>query len=178
MILILLVILLAGMIVLIGYVMAVSDSLLGDYDFPTSKPAINKVAEIIQPRRGNFYDLGSARGDFLFKLAKLVPSIDYYGLDNSLFRIYVSRLKAFFLNKKITFLHQNIFDADFTKIDTAYIYLEKSLLPKLESKLQAELKAGAMVITNANGFLSWQPETIYITYPKNPEKQKLFVYIK
>lgn len=166
------------MIVFICCAMAVADSLLGDYDFPTSNPAISKVAEIINTRRGNFYDLGSARGDFLLKLAKQAPSVDYFGLDNSLFRVYVSRFKALFLSRNITFLHQNIFDADFAKIDTAYIYLEKSLLPKLESKLQAELKTGAMVITNANGFPSWQAEATYITHPNQPQKQQLFVYVK
>lgn len=178
MVFILLAILLAGLICLMLYMAIITDSLLGDYDFSTSKPAVDKVAEIIQERRGNLYDLGSARGNFLLRLIRKAPNIRYYGLDNSLFRIWISRLKAFLLNKNIIFLHKNIFDADFTKIDTAYIYLERSLMPKLEKKLQPELKTGAMVITNANYFPIWQPEVIYITHLNKPEKEKLFVYIK
>jgi hypothetical protein len=178
MILFLLLILLAGFVCFIFYAAIVTDSLLGDYDFSTSKLSVNKVAEIIRGRTGNLYDLGSARGDFLLRLTRKVPGIRYYGLDNIWFRIWISRLKAFLLNKKIIFLHKNIFEADFRKADTVYIYLENSLLPKLEKKLQAELKEEAMVITNANSFPSWQPKAVYITHLSQPQKEKLFVYIK
>ncbi len=175
---ILLVILLAGLIYWMLYLAIITDSLLGDYDFPTSKLAVDRVAEIIRERTGNLYDLGSARGNFLLRLTRKVPNIRYYGLDNSLFRIWISRLKAFFLNKNIVFLHKDIFEADFTKIDTAYIYLELSLMSELQKKLQAELKMGAMVITNTNYFPDWQPQATFITHFDQPQKEKLFVYEK
>lgn len=171
-------ILTVGMVGFVLYTGIMTDSLLGDYDFASSKLAIHKVAEIVKQRTGNFYDLGSARGNFLLKLVKLVPSMDYYGLDNSLFRIWASRLKAFLLNKNITFLHKNILTEDSAKIDTAYVYLEASLMPSLEKKLMTELKPGAMVITNTNPFPNWQLQATFVTHPKNPEKEKLFMYIK
>jgi len=175
---VLLLIFLAGVLSLIGYLAILADSILGDYDFATSAEAVHKIAEIIKLRKGNFYDLGSARGNFIIKLAKLVPPINYYGVDNNLFRVLISRLKALFFGKQIKFLYENIFNTDISKADIVYIYLEKSLLPSLEKKLQLELNKGAIVITNANKFPFWQPQATYITHPQNPEKQKLFVYIK
>lgn len=174
MVFLVLAILLAGFICLMLYMAIITDSLLGGSDFPSSKPAIEKVAEILKSRNGIFYDLGSARGDFLFKLMKQAPQIEYCGLDKSLLRTLVAKFKAWFSGKKITFLHKNIFDANLSPADIVYVYLPKELMPDLQTKLQKELKLGAWVLTNRVSFPSWKPAASYDL----AKSEKLFVYVK
>lgn len=174
MVLIVLAILLAGLICLIGYYTILADSLLGGYDFATSHLAIQKVVEILKSRRGNFYDLGSARGDFLFQLIKQAPHLNYYGLDNSLFRTSVAKLKAWVFATNATFLCKDIFNVDLSDANTVYVYLPQDLMPDLETKLLKELKSGSFAITNRVSFPSWQPAQIY----KLSTSEKLFVYVK
>ena len=67
---------------------------------------------------------------------------------------------------------------DLQNADVVYTYLWYDLMPSLEKKLKNNLKKGAIVITNTSNFPNWQPKETHITYSKNPEFEKLFVYVK
>ena len=174
MVVILLLMIAAGMVGLMFYFAIMTDSLFGGCDLATNASTITKVAEIIKAKKGNFYDLGSARGDFLLKLIKKAPSINYYGLDNSWFRIWISRLKALILGRNITFLQKNIFDANLSSADFVYIYLPRELMPGLQTRLQKELKPGAVVLTNRVSFPDWKPKESH----NLSNSEKLFMYVK
>ncbi len=126
------------------------DSALGKYDMGSSREAANQVVKIVKDtglRGGVFYDLGSCRGGFALKIAKELPTMKIFGIDDSRFRTFLAKSSGVFL-KNVVFKKENIFKANVSSADIVYVYLPKELMPELRAKLQKELKPGAVVITN------------------------------
>lgn len=146
-------------LVILSFAVYLFDSTFGGLDFTTSPSVRAVLVNIIKLRnlqKGIFYDLGSAKGEFATKLAKVLPGLKITGVDNNMFRVLFSRLRGIFL-KNLIFKKGNIFQANFSSADITYIYLPQELMPNLEIKLQKELKPGALVISNSVSFPSWQP---------------------
>lgn len=168
-------------ILLLLFLLFLGDSVFRGHDLPTTKKAIKNIGKIISEHKtdaNNFYDLGCARGKLAIAIKKDFPGLSVYGLDNSALRLFFAKLKNLFFRQKIDFLKTDIFQANLNNADIIYTYLWYDLMPILENKLQKELKKGALVITNTSYFPNWQPVQTYITDPKNPDFEKLFVYIK
>ncbi len=163
---------------IIGYLVVLSDSAIGRLDLSSNYRAVGKVAGIIKDRHlenGNFYDLGSAKGKFSSKIAKAFPGLLVYGIDNSRFRVFYSKLTGKFL-KNLKFTKGDIFAADVSTADVVYLYLPKELMPELELKFQRELKPGAIVISNSVGFVSRAPTQTFVTYKNKPHFRNLYLY--
>jgi trans-aconitate methyltransferase len=167
-------------IFIVFFLVFTSDSLRG-HDLPTSKRAIKALVDIVlkyNPKADKFYDLGCGRGTVVVAIKKELPFLTVCGIDNNTIRIFFSKIKAKILKRKVLFKKQNLFQTNLSTADIVYTYLWYDLMPPLEKKLQKELKPGAIVITNTSNFPTWKPEKTYITCPKNPDFEKLFVYIK
>ena len=157
------------------------DVVLVGHDFATSPKGIEqvgKILKILKKDTGVLYDLGSARGNFAIQLAKVCPNLKIYGVDKSWLRIFYSNIRSKLFGSNVKFICKNIFQANVSLADVVYIYLKDSEMPALETKLNSELKSGAMVITNTQSFPTWQVSETYVTYPKKSEYEKMFVYIK
>lgn len=157
------------------------DSVFRAHDLPTSKKAVREIAAIIRlhnPNRKVFVDLGCARGLLAARLKKKFPAMNVRAVDTSAFRIFVARVRAFFMGVFVVWEKRNIFDADVSNTDIVYTYLWYDLMPPLEQKLLGELKKGAIVITNTSSFPNWKPQETYITCSRKPDFEKLFVYLK
>jgi len=175
-----LVLLLFGIFVALFFIFTL-DSLLRGHDLSTTRRASRTLIKIIlqyKPDSRNFYDLGCGRGFLVLAVKRELPYLAVYGIDNSAIRIFFSKLKSKLLGKKINFKKQDIFQTDLRNADIIYTYLWYDLMPSLEEKLQKELKRGAIVITNTSNFPTWKPKGIYITCPKKPDFEKLFVYFE
>mgnify|MGYP001560166601 FL=1 len=161
-------------IVLVWYSL---DALLCKEDFVTNKHTLKKVAECINiyfPEKNIFYDLGSSRGGFCLKLIEKCPQLQIIGIDNSLIRILISKIRAFIESKKIRFIQQDILKTDISKAEIIYIYIPRVLLPKLATKLEKEMSKDSVVITSRIIFLNWKPNLII---PKNIENEEdIFIY--
>jgi len=177
----LLLIALLFIIILLLYFLLTMDSLLRVHDLPTSRRAIRTISKIIFERKAkakNFYDLGCGRGTLALAIKKRFPRFQVFVIDKSSVRIFFAQLKALLLGQKIIFQKANLFDVDLKNVDIVYTYLWYDLMPPLEKKLQRELKPEALIITNTSNFPNWKPLKTYITYPKKPDFEKLFVYVK
>jgi len=164
---------------LTGYLVIMANSALGDFDFPTSSAATQKIVSVIQGHKkstGVLYDLGSSYGNFALLTKKFLPRLEIHGLDNSGIRILWSKFKTVFAKAHPSFLKIDMFAADISTGDIVYIYLPSDLMPALRQKLQKELKPGSMVITNTVFFNGWSPVETYVTNTHQPEKEKIFVY--
>ena len=165
---------------LVGGLIFLFDAAFGGLDFASSQMAADAVAKIIRDRyleKENFYDLGSCRGKFAIKLAKILPGLQIIGIDNSPLRVFSSKLKSIFL-KNITFAYGNIFHTDVSLANIVYLYLPQELMPDLQAKLQKELKRGALVISNSVSFPNWQASSI-VNLPNDTSiTKKLFIYVK
>jgi hypothetical protein len=157
------------------------DMVFGGHDFATTSAAVDKVREIIQANhktQGILYDLGSSRGGFIFRILIKCPQLKALGVDNSRFRVWLSNLIAVLFSNRTKFLKGDIFAADVSKVDVVYAYLDVSLMERIQTKLQKELKPGAIAILNTQTFPSWIPSQVYITHPKKPLFEKLSVYLQ
>lgn len=170
-----------SLIVSFLYLILVIDSLLFGHDLSTSKGTTRALVAIIQKyNRGakTFYDLGCAHGTLSFRLKKALPHLEIYALDNNPVRIFFAKLQAKMLKRKINFQKKDLFKTDLSNADVLYTYLWFDLMPPLEKKLAKELKPGALVITNTSHFQEWKPIEEVVTHSKNPDFEKLFVYLK
>jgi len=165
------------------FIVLAFDSLIFRHDLSTSRRAIRTICKIIsdyKKENGNFYDLGCGRGKLVLIVKKEFPSLSVWAVDKNPLRIFFARLKSLFLRRKINFKRKNVFQlnfADLQNADVVYTYLWYDVMPKLEEKLKDSLKRGAIIITNTSNFLNWPAKETHITYPKNPDFEKLFVYI-
>ncbi len=182
--LILLLISILSIILLPLFIIFVADSLLLRHDLATSRRAIKTIYKIISDYNldaGNFYDLGCGRGTLVLAIKKSFPDFSVWGVDKNIVRIFFAKLKAWLLGRKINFKRRDILKMDASDLQNAdiiYTYLWYDLMPLLEKKLKNNLKKGTIIITNTSNFPNWQPKETHITYPKNPEFEKLFVYVK
>ncbi len=163
----------------------VIDSIFGGEDFTTSDAAIKVVAAIIRQNHlehGVLYDLGSARGNFVFTISRECPGLKVYGIDDSWFRTNFARIRSRFHSGHPIFIKQDIFAVDISKADVVFMFLDKALMPRLEKKLFSELKPGSLAITNTttgvSHFASWPPSSVQIIDKDRPQLGKLFVYAK
>lgn len=157
-------------VVLIGFMAITLDSAFGGEDFTSSKQQAALVSQIAieQGRRPLvFYDLGSGRGAFASRLAKLLPWMKVEGMDNNWFRVFCATLRSVFV-KNVHFSRQDIFSADLSNADIIYIYLPHEMMAKLENKLNTGLKNGALIITHSVSFPNQAPLKIL--------ENKLFIY--
>ncbi|MDI6591454.1 MAG: hypothetical protein QME61_00720 [Patescibacteria group bacterium] len=154
---------------------------MAGHDLPTSQKAIKKIIKIIKKRKyekANFYDLGCGRGDVVFAIKKNFPDFSVQGIEKRSLQIFFTKFRNFFLRRDIIFQKNDLFEISLEKADIIYTYLRYDLMPEIEKKLKNELKKGVLVITNTTSFPNWQPEEIHIVHPKQPNFEKLFVYIK
>ncbi len=155
------------------------DVLFCKEDYVTNQDTSKKIAEFLNthhPQSGVFYDLGSSRGSFALDLIEKCPQLQILGIDSSLLRILISRLRALISNKKVVFIKKDIFKTDISKADLVYVYIPRILLPKLAIKLEKELPREAMVITNRINFTDWEPTEVIFKNFKNKNEQDIFIY--
>ncbi len=173
-----LVLFMAGFLVFYVYLL---DLIIVRRDFATTALAVKKVAEIIEAagkQKGNFFDLGSSRGWLVFGVLKHCPALTATGVDDSNLRIWLSRFLSRLLRRRAVFLKGDVFKADISSADIVYVYLDQSVMPALQEKLQRELKPGAMVILNTQHFPSWPTFETFVLRPSKPAYEKMSVYIK
>lgn len=164
----------------LGFLIFLVDRFFGGLDFTSGRLVANQVVKIVKDqnfKNGSFYDLGSCRGGFAIRIAKALPNFWVYGIDDSRFRVFCSKSKAIFF-KNLKFKKQDIFTADVSSADIIYLYLPQELMPGLQTKLQKELKLGALVISASVSFPSWPPAQVYDLKQAGLKVPKLFVYVK
>lgn len=154
-----------------GVIIFLFDTAFGGNDFATGKSATKQIIQIINDRKlgsGSFYDLGSCRGGLVIKLSGKVPNLQIRGIDSSKFRTFFARARCVF-QKNPTFQTADIFITDISSADIVYAYLPRELMPNMQTKLQKELKPGAVAVTYRVSFPSWQPIE---------HKGEIFVYVQ
>ena len=146
-------------------------STFGGLDFSTRKSVLRQIKTIIAPynnRHLKIYDLGSAWGRAAIYLARALPACEIFGIDDSRFRVAISRLRGT-LVPNVHFVRQDLFTTNLSHAGIVFVYLPQELMADLENKCQNELPSGSLVITNRVSFPSWQAEK---------KLGQLYVYVK
>ncbi len=97
----------------------------------------------------SFYSIGSGRSGLLYALEKKFPQAQFYGVEDSWWSTFLSRLQLFLKKSKIKVLNQK--DSrrlNFKDVDLIYCRLDVKRLRDISNKLKFECKPGTIVISN------------------------------
>lgn len=122
------------------------------------------------------YDLGSGWGALIVDAAKLFPKAKVVGIEMSGPAALYSRVRAFILRRKnVEILREDFFKHDLTHADVILFYMLEDILEKLSPKLIAELKSGALIISNSFQIKGWEPYRVHHVMEK-PFPLRVFIY--
>ncbi len=114
-------------------------------------------------------DLGSGDGRIVIAAAKAGVK-DALGIEINGALVKTSRVTAKRLNlANVRFLAQSFWKTDFSDRTVIFLYQVPYAMKRLESKLLAELPAGARVVSNDFRFVNWKP---------SEEHERIHVYTK
>lgn len=120
-------------------------------------------------------DLGSGNGQMAVKIAKALPTAKVTGIEISIVPWAISSLRQkIFGPKNLQFRRESFWPYDCSKADAIAIYLNGKVMKRVSEKLRAELKPGAIVLTNEIPLQGdWQPVEVIET---GFLRMKVYVY--
>ena len=96
-----------------------------------------------------FYDLGSGSGRVCLAIARQFPQIQVKGIEKFKPVYLLARAKVFLLKQKnIELVNGDFFSTNISEADFIFVFLTKSFLDKLTSKLSSEAKSGCLIFSN------------------------------
>jgi SAM-dependent methyltransferase len=124
---------------------------------------IRRMVELAAPRSGEtVIDLGSGDGRIVFAALEGRPGVRGLGVDINAELVKKSNAdaKAKGLGDRVRFIHQNAFDADFSKVDVIFMWLFPELMRLLRPKILAQARPGTRVVAATWDLGSWQPDGV------------------
>ncbi len=136
----------------------------GASPMPTS-PVVRETILAVLPAEidGPIYELGAGWGGLAMALAGRYRASPVRGFEVSILpwafsraRLLVPRLLAR-ERPNLSFQLKNFLRADLSQAALVVCFLTPPIMEKLKPKLEAELQAGALVVSNTFAFRGWQP---------------------
>ncbi|MEJ0063075.1 MAG: class I SAM-dependent methyltransferase [Alphaproteobacteria bacterium] len=145
--------------------------------FPTMPAMRNKVIEVLRKemaaRPGQPFtviDLGSGSGQATWHIAKALPEAQIIGIELS----FVPWLRSVIRQKlfgpaNLEYKRVDFLTYDISQVDAVFMYLVGKIMERVSAKLRAELKPGALAISNKFPLPGWEPydtavpQTLYKT---------------
>src|SRR3989304_6804026 len=106
------------------------------------------------------YELGSGKGDFVFRLAARIPDATVIGFELSVIPYVVAQLRRLWSPNRVRlhFRLMNFHRADLSQVDAVAFYLMPGPNARLTPKLERELKPGAIVASVSFTMPGWEPD--------------------
>lgn len=104
-------------------------------------------------------DLGSGDGRIVFAAARNYPGVQGIGVEINadLVRKANAEAEKLKLSDRVRFLHQNVFDADLSKVDVIFMWLFPELMRLLRPKILAEARPGTRLVAATWDMGDWWP---------------------
>lgn len=132
--------------------------------------AVSQAMRDITPWTGNerrVVDLGAGDGRLLECICATYPHFQADGFEISPVVWMLGVLRARWMKSGVRMHFQSLFEADLRDADVVYLYLLPSLMNRLASKLDRELKPGTPVISHAFRFKDRTPvKTMTVRWKK------------
>ncbi len=105
-------------------------------------------------------DLGSGDGRLVIGSALANTRVTGFGvdIDAKLVREASARAWVTGVHDRVQFHHQNVFDADLSKVDVIYIWLFPELMRLLRNKLMLEARPGTRIVSQLFDMGDWKPD--------------------
>jgi len=112
-------------------------------------------------------DLGSGDGRIVLEAARLNPTVRGIGIeiDQKLVEESNAAARAQKLDDRVSFLHQNVFDADLGKATVISMWLFPELMRMLRPKILAEAAPGTRIVTRIWDLGTWKADTVDDGWP-------------
>jgi len=107
-------------------------------------------------------DLGSGDGRLVIGSALANTRVTGFGvdIDAKLVREASARAWVAGVHDRVKFHHQNVFDADLSKVDVIYIWLFPELMRLLRNKLMLEARPGTRIVSQLFDMGDWKPDAV------------------
>lgn len=121
---------------------------------------VTRMVEIAAPKAGEtVIDLGSGDGRIIFAALQGRPGVRGIGVDinNELVTKANAAAQAQKIADRAQFLHQNVFDADLSKVDVIFMWLFPELMRLLRPKILREARPGTRLVAATWDMGPWWP---------------------
>lgn len=134
--------------------------------FPSMPVARDKIIGLLRAdaaRAGGrkpyvIYDLGSGSGQLSWHIARAMPEAQVVGIEISFIPWLRSVLRQKLTGRKnLRYLRVSFWEHSIAGADAVTTYLMEAIMPRISAKLHAELRPGALVISNKFALPGWQP---------------------
>ena len=149
----------------------------------TPTPVVRRMLLLADLKPGDvLYDLGSGDGRAVIMAAKDFGAKSVgVELRDDLAKRALTSIQELVLNDKPEIMQKDIFDVDISSADVVFLYLTTSANERVKPKLEAELKAGTIVVSHDYEILGWKPLKVD-NFCENPKlgypSHTLYVYAR
>lgn len=124
---------------------------------------------------GPIYELGSGWGGLAVALARRYPDQPVNAFEVSVLPWAFAKLRRLLGGpSNLEFRYGDFHRADLTDAALVSCYLTPPVMAKLKPKLEAELKAGALVLCNTFAIRGWQPAATAVA--RDRHRNEVFLY--
>jgi len=127
---------------------------------PTPREVVTAMLQMARVGRTDVvYDLGSGDGRIVIAAVKEFGAARGVGIDLDETRIqeaYENARQAG-VSERVTFLKQDLFDADLRDATVVTLYLSEEINARLRAKFMVQLKPGARIVSHVFGVGNWMP---------------------
>ena len=145
---------------------------------PTPPEVVAEMLRLVDVTKNDVvYDLGCGDGRVVITAAQQYGARGV-GVDIDPARIKESRENArkAGVDKRVTFVEQNLFETDFREATVVTLYLLPRLNLQLRPKLLTDLKPGTRVVSHDFDMDDWQPDQA-VTVPGTTYDHKVFYWV-
>ena len=105
-------------------------------------------------------DLGSGDGRLVIGSALANPKVTGFGvdIDAKLVREASARAWVAGVHDRVRFHHQNVFDADLSRVDVIYMWLFPEMMRLLRNKILLEARPGTRIVSQMFDMGDWKPD--------------------
>lgn len=126
----------------------------------SNAPTIEAVGDILAARPpGRFVDLGAGVGTTLIPLASQFPDWQFIGVENAPLTWLTGALRGGGLNN-LSWRWGDLWKTSTADADVIYAFLSPAPMPSLWEKLQAEMPAGSLFISNSFPVPDVEPDEV------------------
>lgn len=144
---------------------------------PTPKRNVKLIIDQLNLKPGQtFYDLGCGDGRFLIEAEK--RGAQAIGFEISPWAYIRGKLNLLLHRSKAKIFFQNFYHHKISDADAIFCYLINTVMPRVEEKLEKELKPGAKIACYGFKLPTWQPEKVIDLKPLDKRSSKIYLYIK
>jgi SAM-dependent methyltransferase len=139
----------------------------------TRRKVLQRIVEELKTADScTIYELGCGDAGFLRLARQKFPGAKLIGIEYSILPYIIAQVQSSLSGSKIKFIKKNFFKVDFKDADIIYCFLNITSMARLEPKLKAECKPGALFISYHFTLPGHSPEKVL----EMKNKDKIYFY--